>query len=171
MEAINQNSLEMFADEDGELTRVHPNYKTVLRLGMVLAMVPVLIGAIIAEFVIAENEAMPSGIVAAVALVFALVMIIRFPSRRYGARGYDMSADRLRVVRGIWWHSDTVVPFGRVQHIDVDQGPVERAFGISTLTLHTAGNHNASVNLPGLEQELAKELREEIRAHIKRECL
>jgi hypothetical protein len=160
-----------FADPDGALTKVHPNYRTVLRLGVVLAMIPVLIAALVAEAVNAEEQFIPTGIIAGVATLFALVMVIRFPSRRYGARGYNMGADRLRVVRGIWWHSDTIVPFGRVQHIDVDQGPVERAFGIATMTLHTAGNHNASVNLPGLEQELAKELREEIRAHIKRESL
>ena len=159
------------ADPDGALTQVHPNYKTVLRLGVILAMVPLLIAAIVAEAVNAEEQFIPTGIIAGIVMLFALVIVIRFPSRRYSARGYNMSADRLRVVRGIWWHSDTIVPFGRVQHIDVDQGPVERAFGIATMTLHTAGNHNASVNLPGLEQELAKELREEIRAHIKRESL
>ena len=82
-----------------------------------------------------------------------------------------MSADRLRVVRGILFHSDTVVPFGRVQHIDVDQGPIERALGIATRTLHTAGNHNASVTLPGLREDLARDIREDIRARIKRDTV
>ena len=158
-------------DDDGALTPLHPNYKTVLRLGTTLTMVPVMIGAIVAESVLAEVEWWPTGLIAAVVLLVAFALIWRVPSRRYGARGYHMGVDRLRVVRGIWWHSDTIVPFGRVQHIDVDQGPIERAFGIATMTLHTAGSHNASVHLPGLEQELAKELREEIRAHIKRESL
>jgi membrane protein YdbS with pleckstrin-like domain len=75
------------------------------------------------------------------------------------------------VVRGLLFRSDTVVPFGRVQHIDVHQGPLDRFFGIATLTLHTAGNHNASVSLPGLGEPLAREMREEIRAHIRRETL
>lgn len=82
-----------------------------------------------------------------------------------------MSTDRLRVVRGILFRHDTVVPFGRVQHIDVNQGPVDRFFGIATLTLHTAGSHNASVHLPGLGELLARDMREEIRSHIKREAL
>lgn len=82
-----------------------------------------------------------------------------------------MSTDRLRVVRGILFRSDTIVPFGRVQHIDVNQGPIERFYDIATLTLHTAGTHNASVNLPGLEHSLAMTMREDIRAHIKREML
>ena len=61
------------------------------------------------------------------------------------------------------------MPFGRVQHIDVDQGPLERAFHLATLTVHTAGSHNASVSLPGLAHEDAVAMREEIRAAIRRD--
>ena len=116
-------------------------------------------------------SAVPFGAVSVPILVIALIFILRWPVRRYNARGYHMSADRLRVVRGLLWHSDTIVPFGRVQHIDVDQGPVERFFDVATLTLHTAGSHNASVHLPGLEHALATQMREDIRAHIKRDSL
>ena len=75
------------------------------------------------------------------------------------------------MVRGLLFRSDTVVPFGRVQHIDVDRGPLERYYDLSTLTLHTAGSHNASVHLPGLNHDDALAMRETIRAHIKRESL
>jgi membrane protein YdbS with pleckstrin-like domain len=142
-----------------------------MRLITGVAMIPVMVGALVAEKLLEQVEWWPRGVIAGVVLLLAVVLILRVPSRRYGARGYDMGTDRLRVVRGVLFHSDTVVPFGRVQHIDVSQGPLERLFSIATLTLHTAGNHNASVHLPGLEQELAKDLREEIRAHIKRESL
>lgn len=156
---------------DGELTQLHPNYKSALRVQAVLYSIPLLIAALVVEAAIADQDLLPSGVIAGPVLLICIVFIIRLPARRFHARGYNMSDDRLRVVRGLWWRSDTVVPFGRVQHIDVDQGPLERFFGISTMTLHTAGNHNASVHLPGLEKELAGEMREEIRAHIKRESL
>ena len=103
--------------------------------------------------------------------LLAALLIIRVPLRRYQARGYDMGTDRLRVVRGIMFHSDTVVPFGRIQHIDVNQGPLQRLYDIATLTVHTAGTHNASVHLPGLANADAMAMREEIRSHIKRETL
>ncbi len=82
-----------------------------------------------------------------------------------------MADERLRVVRGLLFHSDTVVPFGRVQHIDVDQGPLERAYDIATLTVHTAGSHNASVHLPGLKHGDALAMRDAIRAAIRRDTL
>jgi uncharacterized protein len=158
-------------DDDGALTRLHPNYSHALRLRSTLTAIPFLIGALVVEGVLREKALLPTGVIAGLVLVIAIALVIRIPQSRYNARGYQISADRLRVVRGLLFRSDTVVPFGRVQHIDVDQGPLDRFFGIATLTLHTAGNHNASVSLPGLGEELAREMREEIRAHIRRESL
>lgn len=158
-------------DEDGELTRLHPNYAHALRVQAVLSSIPVLIGAMVLELALRDAPRFSTGLIAGPVLLIALILVIRIPMRRYSARGYQMSTDRLRVVRGVLMRSDTVVPFSRVQHIDVHQGPLERFFGIATLTLHTAGNHNASVALPGLGEPLAREMREEIRAHIRRESM
>src|SRR5688572_649199 len=135
------------SSDGGEaLTPLHPNYVKLVRLSTVLFALPFLIGALILEFA----DQLPRGAFLAPVLLVALYLIIRTPLRRYQARGYEMGADRLRVVRGLIFRSDTVVPFGRVQHIDVHQGPIERAYGLGTLVVHTAGNHNASVSLPGL---------------------
>lgn len=158
-------------DDDGELTRLHPNYVHVLRLRTTLGAIPFLIAALVFEFWLADQNVVPSGVIAGPVLAIAVLLVMRIPSRRFNARGYQISADRMRVVRGLLWRSDTVVPFGRVQHIDVDQGPLERFFGIATLTLHTAGNHNASVALPGLGEALARDMRESIRAHIRRDSM
>lgn len=157
--------------DDGALTRLHPNYAHSLRVQTTLMAIPFLAGALVLEAALRDEGLLPTGVIIGAVMLVALVLIIRIPSRRYNARGYQISADRLRVVRGLLFRSDTVVPFSRVQHIDVEQGPIERFFGIATLTLHTAGNHNASVTLPGLGEPLAREMREDIRAHIRRESL
>lgn len=166
-----QSSILGEVDDDGELTKLHPNYKTLMRVGAVIWALVIMVIAASVETVLRSEVGLPFGVIMGPALLIALFIVLRIPAARYGARGYQISRDRLRVVRGIMWHSDTVVPFGRVQHIDVDQGPIERALSIATLTLHTAGSHNASVRLPGLGHELAVEMREEIRAHIKRESM
>ena len=158
-------------DDDGELTRLHPNYAHTLRVQTALMAIPFLIGSLVLEGIMREHALLPTGVIAGTVMLIAIALIIRIPSRRYNARGYQISADRLRVVRGLLFRSDTVVPFSRVQHIDVEQGPLERFFGIATLTLHTAGNHNASVTLPGLSEPLAREMRESIRAQIRRDSL
>lgn len=150
-----------------ELTHLHPNHLKVVRLVTILVMLPFVLVALVAEIVAPT----PPGLILGPVLLVAIIAVLRLPLRRHMARGFAMGADRLRVVRGIWFRSDTVVPFGRVQHIDVDQGPLERHYDLATLTLHTAGTHNASVNLPGLKHSDALEMRETIREHIKRDSL
>ena len=157
----------MDEDEGDELTPLHPNYVKAVRIGTLIFALPLVVAALVLEFA----DLLPRGAFVVPVLLIALWLIVRVPLRRYQARGYQMGADRLRVVRGLVFRSDTVVPFGRVQHIDVHQGPLERSYGLATLVLQTAGNHNASVSLPGLGHDDAMAMREEIRAHVKRETL
>ena len=133
-------------DEADDLTPLDPAYKSMLRLQFAIVGVILLVAATIAEFAIPGW----TGAVWIPALLVATYALVRVPLRRYNARGYSLAQERLRVVRGVFFRADTVVPFGRVQHIDVGQGPLERAYGLATLTVHTAGTHNASVSLPGL---------------------
>lgn len=151
--------------DDDALTPLDPAYQSMLRLQFALVAVALLAVSTVAELAIPGY----TGVLWAPAGVFALWLLIRAPLRRYSARGYSLEGERLRVVRGILFRADTVVPFGRVQHIDVGQGPLERAFGLATLTVHTAGTHNASVAVPGLAQAEATAIREAIRAAIRRD--
>lgn len=150
------------------LTPLHPNHLKLLRLRAAIAAVPFTIGALVLE---AAADTLPGGVFVGPVLLVAAWAVLRVPLRRHAARGYDLGPDRLRVVRGLWFRSDTIVPFGRVQHIDIDQGALERALGLATLTVHTAGTHNASVPLPGLAAAEAERMREAIAAHIRRELL
>ena len=157
-----------YIDAERGLTPLHPNHVKLLRLQAAILAIPFAIAALVLEV---ASDFLPTGVIIGPVLLAAAWAIVRVPLRRHAARGYDMSDDRLRVVRGLWFRSDTVVPFGRVQHIDINQGALERAFGLATLTVHTAGTHNASVSLPGLADGDAAAMREAIRAHIKREML
>ena len=104
--------------------------------------------------------------VTAFAWLFAIIAIVSFPSRRVSRWGFKIGEGQLRVARGWLFRTDTIVPFVRVQHIDVGQGPVERWFGLSHLVVHTSGTHNSTVTLPGLRADLAAAMRETIRRHI-----
>lgn len=160
-------ALPLVDDDDEALTPLHPNHVKVLRIQACLATVPFLVAALVLE----SAGVLPLGAIFVPIAVLAGWFVLRAPLRRYSARGYTMGADRLRVVRGLLFRSDSVVPFGRVQHIDLDQGPLERMYDLATLTVHTAGTHNASVRVPGLLNADAIAMRETIRAHIRRETL
>ena len=151
-------------DDTESLTLLDPRYKTMMRVIAALVAVALLVGATIAEIAIPGW----TGVVWAPAALVVAYLVLYLPMRRFATRGYSLAEERLRVVRGVLFRSDTVVPFGRVQHIDVDQGPLERGFGLATLTVHTAGSHNSSVSLPGLAHQDALAMREAIRAAIRR---
>ncbi len=151
--------------EADPLTPLHPNHVKLLRVQAAIAALPLTIGALALEL----TTELPTGVVIAPVLLLAAWLVIRVPLRRHAARGYSLRADRLRVVRGLWFRSDTAVPFGRVQHIDLAQSALERMFDLATITVHTAGTHNASVSLPGLAPADAAAMRETIARHIRRE--
>jgi uncharacterized protein len=151
-------------DESASLTPLDPSYIKVMRIvGAIFALFP-LVGAGVLEF---AQLTPPGLIIIPVALLLAYWVWV-VPKRRYDRWGYDASADRLRIQRGYLFYSDTVVPFGRIQHIDVDQGPIERRYDLATFSAHTAGTHGSTITLPGLKHDDALALRETIREHIKR---
>ncbi len=146
-----------------ELTALHLDYRKVLRLrGAIQALVLIAL-AIAAELLLPG----PRGLFVAIGAALGLWLALISPARKFNRWGYRLSEDRLRVISGWLFHSDTVVPLGRVQHIDLDQGPLMRRWNLAQLTLHTAGSHGASISLPGLKHSDASAMREAIRAHIR----
>jgi membrane protein YdbS with pleckstrin-like domain len=82
-------------------------------------------------------------------------------SRRYRAWGYAEREDDLLVRRGVMFARLSVVPYGRMQFIDVTAGPLERAFGLATVRLHTAAAAT-DARIPGLTSEEAARLRDRL---------
>jgi membrane protein YdbS with pleckstrin-like domain len=82
-----------------------------------------------------------------------------FVRRRFRAWGYAERADDLLVRRGVMFSRLSVVPYGRMQFVDVTAGPLERAFGIATVRLHTAAAAT-DARIPGLERDEAARLRD-----------
>lgn len=74
---------------------------------------------------------------------------------------WQLSRESLSFCIGVWWRREHYIARTRVQYIDVQQGPLERRFGISRLIIHTAGTMNAIV-LKGLLYEDAQRIREEL---------
>jgi membrane protein YdbS with pleckstrin-like domain len=153
-------------DGDDALRPLEPAYTHVLRISLALFWIPVAVGACALDALVLRKAGAPWGLLSVVAVMITLLAIAVLPSRKYARWGYAMRNDRIRIARGYLFHVDTVVPFVRVQHIDVGQGPVERPFGLSHLIVHTAGTHNSTVTLPGLTSEDAAAMRDTIRRQI-----
>ena len=148
------------------LEPVEPGYKNVLRFRLGIAWL-VLVGiALIVDAALFEGTP-ARGVVPLTVLALAVVVIVVAPRRIYRRLRYGLSERVLQVVRGWLFHTDTVVPLVRVQHLDVIRGPFDKMFGTASLVVHTAGTHNSIVTVPGLAPDRAAAMRDTIREHVR----
>lgn len=124
---------------------------------------PVAAGAGVAGgLVIADMVPAPLGIAGAVALlVFAIAIVAVIPKVRWLRWRYQVSEDEIYLRHGLWIRKRTLIPMTRVQHVDTKAGPLLRAFGLSTVTVATAGGEH---EIPALSDEVADSLRDRIAA-------
>ena len=149
-----------------DLMPVEPGYKNVLRARLALVWLTLSGGALVAGFALDEVTPLAMALPIA-ALVIGGAVVAIAPARVYRRLRYGLTERLLQVVRGWLFHTDTIVPLVRVQHLDVVRGPLDKMFGTATLVLHTAGTHNSIVTLPGLAPERAAEMRDIIREHVR----
>ena len=149
-----------------DLQPVEPAYRHSLRARAAVFWIPLFVAALVVNATALVDTPF-SGVLPAVIGLIGLSGITVAPERIYRRLGYAIDGRLLRTVRGWLFHPATIVPFVRVQHIDVTQGPFDKMFGTATLVVHTAGTHNSIVTLPGLSPQRAAEIREAIRAEIR----
>lgn len=98
-------------------------------------------------------------------LVFGGMLVITIPLAvaRYRRWGYEIRDDALYLERGVITEVRTVVPFVRIQHVDSRRGPIERAIGLASTVVYTAGSRGADVRIPGLTHNGAQGLQERLK--------
>jgi len=158
-------------DEPSGLTPLHPSQIRVLRIRIGLFAAALTLAVFALDIGPLRETILPQFALPGAFLLLGLGATLLYPPRRYRGWGYREGEDEIEIRRGRWLRVRTIVPFGRVQHIDVAQGPIQRPFGLATLILHTAGTHGASVPLPGLLHGDAEAMRDRIRAKIRQDLV
>ena len=87
-----------------------------------------------------------------------MITLVILP-RQAKAIGYMLRDDDIVFRKGILWQRMIAVPYGRMQLVDITQGPLDRAFGVSQLKMVTAAA-TTGVQIPGLAQAAAEALRD-----------
>lgn len=108
----------------------------------------------------AASSAVAGAGTAAGALVLGL-LAERFFARRVASWGFAERKDDLMVRRGVLVRRQSVIPYGRMQYIDITAGPLERSFGLATLRMHTAAAAS-DARVPGLDRAVAERLRDQL---------
>lgn len=91
--------------------------------------------------------------------VFLLLAATLLRYLGFRIKGYAVRQHDLMYRRGLLFRSLTVVPFNRIQHSEIQQGVIERQFGLARLSVFTAGGSQSDLSIPGLSWEEAERIR------------
>jgi len=125
-------------------------------LGGSALLIALAIGALLALSVSFSAAVLGVGVVVLIAAAMWVVLRGRYRSWAYVER-----EDDLVVRRGVLVRRLSVVPYGRMQFIDVTAGPVDRWYGLATVQLHTA-SASSDARIPGLPSAEAGRLRDRL---------
>ncbi len=139
---------------DVPFTPVSPVLVTVRIIAVLLstglpALVCAVLGAILTPWLW-----IPAGV-----LVALMAWLLWMVPRQVHALGFAETDEEFMIRRGILARSLTVVPYGRIQYVDVSEGPVARHFGIASITVYTA-SPKTSGSVDGLPAGEAARLRD-----------
>lgn len=149
-------------DSADEWAAVSPRLATARRLVIALVSVPLAVLVAIA-FMAGQGDTIPMGLAwAALGLwVAAIGWSWWLVGRRVRSFGYCERGDDLLVRSGIMFRRLVIVPYGRMQLVDVRAGPIDRWLGITSVQLHTAAA-TTDAAIPGLTAEVAAGLRDRL---------
>ncbi len=147
------------------MRHLDPRVRIVWRVGTaVTAVVVTAIDAALTAAVWLSDGAPSPGLALLVLVVGTFVGAIatwRLPDLRYRHWTYEVGELALELHHGVVMRTESAVPYFRVQHVDTEQGPIDRRFGLASLKLHTA-SAATDAKLPGLAVDDAEALRRTI---------
>jgi hypothetical protein len=151
---------ELFSAGSTDWLRVNPKLRTYWHTLIILVSVPLLI---VATFVLVFAWNVATLKVIAFVVVGGVVVLGTWSwllvTRRVRSIGYRIEERELKVSSGIMFRRVVSVPFARMQLVEVSAGPLERAFSLASVQLHTA-SASTDAKIPGLDPEQAAQLRD-----------
>ncbi len=132
-------------------------------LAKLLYFIPLFIGVGVLYFTV--DEAWIAGI-AGIAIVVLFLATLFVSYKEYFVRGYVLREQDITYRRGWLFHHQITVPFNRIQHTEVNHGPIDRLFQLKELEIYTAGGSTSDLNISGLDPEDAERLKEFIAAKV-----
>jgi len=154
--------MDLFQAPGGDWQHVSPKLATVRRAALV--PVPGVVALLALGGAVISPDALGFRVVLGgiAALAFGVVAWLwQWSGRNAASWGYLEAEDDLVVTGGVWFRRLVAVPYGRMQFVDVQAGPLDQRFGIASVTLHTASTETAAT-IPGLPAAEAARLRDRL---------
>jgi membrane protein YdbS with pleckstrin-like domain len=163
-EQINTDNLPSFTDSKPE--KLDYNYLNVMYLSRGIASLIFITIVTGAALYIPFPVSKPALIivVSIIILWFCIYFLITKPS--FDIKSYSLRRRDIMFTSGLIFRSFTIVPYNRIQHIEVTMGPIERTFGLASVKIFTAGGSQSDLAIPGLTVFNANRIRSFIVSQI-----
>ncbi|MFZ1677697.1 MAG: PH domain-containing protein [Saprospiraceae bacterium] len=140
-----------------EMVMLEPDYKTVRYISAILISIFVVLVSLFT--LIVQFKSWPYSLYLFVFILLVSVWSIIYSGIAYKYMGYAIREKDISFKSGWLWRHMSTVPFNRVQHCDIKQGLIDRRFGLSRLTIYTAGGQSTDLMIPGLLPDTAERLK------------
>ncbi len=91
-----------------------------------------------------------------------LIYVFTIELLGFKIKGYAIREKDVSYKSGLIWYSMTSIPFNRIQHCEVSQGPLGRLFDLASVKVYTAGGSSSDLVIRGLQKDKAHRLRDYI---------
>lgn len=141
---------------------LHPAVRWAWLIDAVIGVAGIAAAAASLELLAIGREDLPWPIPTGTALatIAAAALLLTHWARRYGRWSWQLREHDLEIVSGVWWRVRRCIPRSRVQHVDIQSGPLGRLFGLTEVRLFVAGGMGAVAVIPGLSPATAEMLKE-----------
>ncbi|RRO12514.1 PH domain-containing protein [Flavobacteriaceae bacterium 14752] len=157
-QTLNISDLPRFETVEGH--RVDKAYLKVLRILYVFWALILFSGLLVLNYFVDLPAMAFFPILGFLSILFLLIILdieLGFPRRKFGIRAKDLIFQK-----GYFVFKQTIVPYKRIQHVEVKQGLVFKAFKIYTLKAYTAGSSSGDLSIAGLNHNDADKLKAQI---------
>ena len=158
---VNPDSLP--APEEADYQPIDPAWLRMQQRRVLLLATGILSGSLVIWYLVGNDPRL---------LLLPLAAVIEFLAGRYylprlyTSRAYQLRERDILFRSGVWWRSETGVPYNRVQHCEIAQGPLEKNFGLATLEIYTAGKNTSDLSIPGLQAEVAARIKDHVLGRV-----
>lgn len=137
---------------------VSPRLATVRSIVLLVVLGPLLLVAV--GLALAVSSWVWLGAAAVVLVALWALWVVR---RQVSAISWVELDEEIVIRKGRIFRTLVSVPYGRLQYVDIQSGPLARAFGLASCEIHTASPQSGG-SLPGLPTEEAEALRTRLAA-------
>lgn len=144
--------------EEIELKKPHQDYWKIIVFKTLIFSVFVVGGA--ACIIFFNPDIQPFWIQISVGLAVFFPLLFWLKKAGFNKRGYALRSHDVIYKRGLVQQETSIVPLNRIQHIELNEGLLERYFKLAALQIFTAGGQTGHLNIEGIPVEEAKSIRD-----------